>query len=66
MGIDVSPLAMEMVQWTRSLTRLSLCGVPALSDERVEMVNGRQFIRCILQAGVGKGRTPNSIALKLH
>ena len=38
MGIDVSPLAMEMVQSTRCLTRLSLCGIPALTDQRLEEV----------------------------
>lgn len=40
MGIDVTPLAMEMVQSTRCLTRLSLCGVPALNDQRLEQVRG--------------------------
>lgn len=38
MGIDVTVLAMEMVQSTRCLTRLSLCGIPALTDQRLEQV----------------------------
>ena len=38
MGISVSPLAMEMIQSTRCLTTLSLCGVPALMDDKVELV----------------------------
>ena len=44
MGIDVTPLAMEMVQSTRCLTRLSLCGVPALTDQRLEQVRGRRLL----------------------
>jgi NADH:ubiquinone oxidoreductase subunit E len=45
MGIYVTPLAMEMVQSTSSLTRLSLCGVPALTDERLEQVRGRHLCK---------------------
>ena len=44
MGIDVTPLAMEMVQSTRCLTRLSLCGVPALNDQRLEQVRGCRLL----------------------
>ena len=53
MGIDVSPLAMEMVQSTRCLTRLSLCGVPALTDDKVELVSGRQTYQYIHHVSLG-------------
>ena len=53
MGIDVSPLALEMVQSTRCLTRLSLCGVPAMTDERVETVRVVKVIgKLLMQARI--------------
>ena len=38
MGVGVTPLVMEMLASTSSLTTLDLCGVSALNDEMVEMV----------------------------
>lgn len=39
MGLNISPLAMEMLASTSSLGSLDLCGVPAMRDEMVEMVS---------------------------
>ena len=39
MGLNITPLAMEMLASTPSLTTLDLCGVPAMNDNMVEMVN---------------------------
>ena len=38
MGLHISPLAMEMLASTSSLVSLDLCGVPAMTDDMVEMV----------------------------
>ena len=38
MGLNITPLAMEMLASTSSLTSLDLCGVSALNDQMVEMV----------------------------
>lgn len=38
MGLNISPLAMEMLASTSSLTSLDLCGVTAANDEMIEMV----------------------------
>ena len=46
MGLNISPLAMEMLASTTSLESLDLCGVPAMRDEMVEMV------RCLQGLGV--------------
>ena len=39
MGIGISPLALEMLASTSCLTNLSLCGVPSVTDDAVEMVS---------------------------
>ncbi len=39
MGLSITPLAMEMLASTTSLTALDLCGVPAVNDDMIEMVN---------------------------
>lgn len=41
MGLNISPLAMEMLASTSSLTSLDLCGVTAANDEMIEMVQDR-------------------------
>lgn len=38
MGLNVSPLAMEMLASTTSLQTLDLCGVSAMNDDMVKMV----------------------------
>lgn len=38
MGLNVTPLAMEMLASTSSLVTLDLCGVPAMNDETMGMV----------------------------
>ena len=43
MGLNITPLAMEMLASTTSLTTLDLCGVPAMNDDMVEMV---RFYQC--------------------
>lgn len=39
MGISISPLGMEMLASASNLTHVSLCGVPGLTDEMVELVS---------------------------
>lgn len=38
MGLNISPLALEMLASTLSLTTLDLCGVPAVNDDTIDMV----------------------------
>ena len=38
MGIVVSPVGLELLSSTQSLTKLSLCGVALVSDEIVDLV----------------------------
>ena len=39
MGISLSPIGLELLASTATLTKLSLCGVTLMNDERVEMVS---------------------------
>lgn len=39
MGITLSPIGLELLASTATLTKLSLCGVTLMNDERVEMVS---------------------------
>ncbi len=41
MGISLSPIGLEMLSSTSCLTHLCLCGVPAITDESLEMVNSQ-------------------------
>ena len=38
MGIQLSPIGLELLTSTHSLTKLSLCGVTQVTDETVDMV----------------------------
>lgn len=42
MGISLSPIGLELLTSTQSLTKLSLCGVTQVTDETVDMV-------CVIQ-----------------
>ena len=43
-GLNITPLAIELLASTTSLTSLDLCGVSAVNDEMVEMVNCKNSI----------------------